>query len=88
MATSNIFKTFFSDVAKNLLEKLPTAPNRFNKISVSNYKNLKLIDKFQFAPVTEETINDILKSLDITKSAGIDNIAAILGMELRSLHLL
>ena len=78
MATSNIFKTFFSDVAKNLLEKLPTAPNRFNKISVSNYyKNLKLIDKFQFSPVTEETINDILKNLDITKSAGIDNIAAI-----------
>ena len=36
-AISNIFKTFFSDIGKNLLEKLPTASRRFGKDSVSEF---------------------------------------------------
>ena len=75
--TSNIFKTFFSDIAKNLLEKLPIAPNRFNKNSVSEYyKNFNLTNKFQFSHISTQTVHDILKNLDITKSAGIDNVSA------------
>ena len=74
--TSNIFKSFFSDIAKNLLDKLPIAPNRFNKNSVSAYyKNLNLKTEFKFSHVTVETVHEILKNLNITKSAGIDNVS-------------
>ena len=77
-AISNVFKTFFSDIAINLLAKLPTAPNRFNKNSVSEfYKKFNIKNKFQFSHVTDETILEILKNLDVTKATGIDNIAAI-----------
>ena len=77
-AISNVFRGFFSDIAKNLLAKLPTASNRFNKNSVSEfYKDFNVKNKFQFSHVTDETILDILKNLDVTKATGIDNIAAI-----------
>ena len=77
-ATSNIFKTFFSDIAKNLLDKLPTAPNRFCKNSVSAYyNNLNLENKFNFSHVTVETVQEILKNFDVTKSPGIDNISGL-----------
>ena len=77
-AISNVFKTFFSDIAINLLAKLPTAPNRFNKNSVSEfYKKFNIKNKFKFSHVTDETILEILKNLDVTKATGIDNIAAI-----------
>ena len=76
--TSNIFKTFFSDIAKNLLSKLPIAPNRFNKNSVLEYyKNLQVTKNFQFSQITDATIFEILKNLDVSKSAGNDNITAI-----------
>ena len=76
--TSKIFKRFFSDIAKNLLDKLPTAPNRFNKNSISAYyKHLNLGNNFNFSHVTVETVQEILKSFDITKSAGIDNISGL-----------
>ena len=78
VVTSNIFKTFFSDIANNLLSQLPNAPNRFNKNSVSEYyKKLKLTNKFEFSHVSNETVLNILQNLDVNKSAGIDNIAAI-----------
>ena len=80
-AISNIFKSFFSDIAEKLLAKLPTASNRFNKNSVSEfYKKFNIKNKFQFSHVTDETILEILqalKNLDVTKATGIDNIAAI-----------
>ena len=39
--------------------------------------SVSVVDKFQFRHVTDETILDILKNLDVTKATGIDNIAAI-----------
>ena len=75
---ANIFKTFFSGIAKNLLDRLPTAPNRFNKNSVSTYySSFNLVNKFYFSHVTVETVQEILQNFDITKSAGIDNISGL-----------
>ena len=75
---AKVFNFFFSDIAKNLLDRLPTAPNRFNKNSVSTYySSLNLEKKFNFSRVTVETVQDILKNFDVTKSAGIDNISGL-----------
>ena len=74
VTTSNMFKSFFSDIAKNLLVKLPIGPNRFNKNSVSDYyKNLKTTSKLHFTHVTHETVLEILKNIDVAKASGIDN---------------
>ena len=78
IGTSNIFITFFSDIAKNLLAKLPSATNRFNNTSVLEYYNkLDSKNKFKFLRITDKIILETLKILDVTKSAGIDNASAI-----------
>ena len=57
---------------------MPIAPNRFNKNSVLEYyKNIQVTKNFQFSHITEATIFEILKNLDVSKSAGNDNITAI-----------
>ena len=72
-----MFKSFFSDIAKDLLAKLPIGPNRFNKNSVSDYyKNLKITNKLHFTHVTHETVLEVLKKIDVEKASGIDNINA------------
>ena len=60
ISTSRIFKTFYQNIAKNLLDKLPTAPNRYNMNSVSTYyKNLNLVNKFNFSRITVDTVQEI-----------------------------
>ena len=77
--TSNIFKTFFSEISKNLLEKLPDPPNKFNINSVSEYyKFLNLKNKFNFSRVSEETVHKIVHNFDVKKAAGIDNVFSCL----------
>jgi len=69
---------FFSNLAKNLLKKLPTAPNKFTFESLIDYYSGKIPDKsFSLKPVSEDEIVKILKDLDISKAAGIDTIKAI-----------
>jgi len=77
-SNAEIFMNFFSDLARNLLKKLPTAPKRYTFESLSNYYNGKIPDKtFCLKSVSEEEVVKILKNLDITKAAGIDNIKSI-----------
>ena len=77
-STSNIFKNFFSNIAKNLLDKLPVAPNRFNNETLSEYyKSLKLKNEFQFSFVSVESVHKILINFDITKSAGNDGVTGV-----------
>ena len=75
--TSNIFKSFFSNLAMNLLDKLPNAPNKFTKETTTSYYNKNYTfpqDKFKFQLVSEKEIENILENLNNKKSSGIDNI--------------
>ena len=73
---AEIFKDFYSNLANNLVKKLPTPPNKYGKTAVNNYyKKLNLKGKsFSFAPVASATILKLLKQLNSAKSAGIDNL--------------
>ena len=73
---AEIFKDFYSNLANNLVKKLPTAPNKYGKQqSIITTKKLNLRGKnFSFAPVAPATILKLLKQLNPAKSAGIDNL--------------
>ena len=64
-ANAEIFKDFYSNLASDLVKKLPNPPNKFGTGTVREYyKNLNLEEK-SFA----------LEDLNPLKSAGLDNIA-------------
>ena len=71
-SNAEIFKDFYSNLANNLVKKLPTPPNKYGKTTVNNYyKKLNLRGKnFSFAPVAPATILKLLKQLNPAKSAG------------------
>ena len=75
---ASIFKNFYSNLAENLVSKLPTAPKRFEISSLKSYyeKNAKLpSSKFKLAQVSKEHILEILQTMDPNKAAGIDEIS-------------
>ena len=76
LSIANNFKEFFSNLAQNLVEKLPTGPNKFDINSVREfYKPLNLKeDPFHFTKVAEKTILDFPKELKTNKATGIDNL--------------
>ena len=74
LSITNNFKEFFSNLAQNLIEKLPTRPNKFDINSVREfYKPLNLEeDPFHFTTkVSEKLISDFLKELKTNKATGI-----------------
>ena len=73
--TAEIFKDFFSNIASNLVSKLPNPTNRFGKAFLfSYYKNLDIKTSFELTSTSEQTIFKILKNLKASKAPGIDNI--------------
>ena len=76
LSIANNFKKFFSNLAQNLIEKLPTGPNRFDIDLVREfYKPLNLEENsFHFTKVSEKTISNILKDLKTNKATGIYNL--------------
>ena len=74
---ANILKSFFENLATNLVKKLPDAPKRFNKTStISFYKDLDITKKnFLFHSVDFDTVLNILSSINPHKACGIDDIA-------------
>ena len=74
---AEIFKEFYSNLARNLLNKLPNASNKFNSQSlIDYYENYKLErNSFKFSDVSEETVLIVLKNIEPTKASGIDNIS-------------
>ena len=71
------FMIFFSNLAKNLVSKLPIAPNRFGLDTVKNYYekfNLEGKD-FSFSNVTEGTVSKLLNNINPSKASGLDNLA-------------
>ena len=70
-----VFQTFFTNMAKALLQKLSSPPNKYCIDSVKNvYKNLNITTKFQLKPTTEDIVLKLLKNIDISKAAGVDNL--------------
>ena len=76
--TESILKTiksFYSDLAGNLLVKLPQAPNRYTIKFVSDYyKQISLSENFRLDSTTEEYLFKLLEKIEITKAAAIDQI--------------
>ena len=75
-STLGIFKNYYSTLAENLLKKLPTPPNRyiFNSI-IQYYRYFIQIDAFELTHTTEIDIEKILKSTNVRKAAGMDDLS-------------
>ena len=73
----SIFKSFFSNLADNLVSKLPPSPNVFIESKVASYyDDIKFKDlNFEFSKTSPEKILNILKGLNPSKAAGIDNLS-------------
>ena len=62
-------------MAKTLLQKLPPSSNKYSIGSVKKInKDLNITAKFQLKPRTEDIVLKLLKNIDISKAAGIDNL--------------
>jgi len=70
------FKKYFGNIAKELLNKLPTPTNKFGTDSINKYYNhLNILDKsFSFKSTTEKVVLKFLQDIEPSKSPGIDNV--------------
>ena len=73
----SIFKSFFSNLVQNLVSKLPPPPNVFIGSKVTSYyDDIKFKDlNFEFSETSPEKILNILKDLNPSKAAGLDNLS-------------
>ena len=71
---AEILKDFYSNLASDLLKKLPSPPNKFGKEAVKKYyKNINLDGKsFSIRPTTQASVLKLLEEVNPSKSAGID----------------
>ena len=75
---ANTFKDFYSNLASDLVDKLPPPSNRFGMTSVRKYyQNISYLipSKFNFSNVTEDLVLKLLNKMDTDKAAGIDNLS-------------
>ena len=74
---SEIFMKFFANLASDLVKKLPAPPNKFGMNTVkAYYKKYNLHrDAFSFSATTNDNILKLLKNINPSKAAGLDNIA-------------
>ena len=74
----SIFKSFFSNLLQNLISKLPPLSNAFTESKVASYyDNIKFKNlNIKFSETSPEKIFNILKGLNPSKAAGIDNLSA------------
>ena len=72
----NTFKNFYSKLASDLVEKLPTAKNIFRENSVKKYYPAMNIpsNSFKFRNAKREEIYKILINIDPNKAYGVDEI--------------
>ena len=70
------FKDYYSNLAGNLLKKLPKPPNKITLDTVfQHYNSIIQSDYFNLATVSENTISLILKNTKVSKVAGLDNLS-------------
>ena len=70
------FKSFYSNLAGDLLAKLPKSPNRYTIKSISGcYEKLSLSGNFKLGSITEGYLFNVLKNVQVTKAAGLHQIS-------------
>ena len=77
---SEVFKKLFSNLANDLVHKLPTAARKVGNKSVEVYHNnmLNLNPKrLTFQAIQTRYISDLLKDCDVNKAARIDNLSLV-----------
>ena len=73
---SKIFKNFFSNLVKSLLNKLPNPPDKYNLGSVIRYySSFTISDDFCLSNTSEEKVLKILTNIESSKAAGVDKIS-------------
>ena len=74
--TLDVFKNHYSTLAENLLKKLPAPPKRYTFNSVIQYyRHFIQTDAFHLTYTTEIDIEKILRSTNIRKAPGIDDLS-------------
>ena len=69
------FCAYFSNLAENLVSKLPNPSNKYGVLSVAQYYNhLRLTKKFDLLPTEKYYVLKILRDIDTSKAAGIDSL--------------
>ena len=72
------FRSFYGNLADNLLKLLPKPKNIFGAASVVKFYRGRLHSKsFSLKKIKEEVVHKILLNLQVSKAPGIDNIASI-----------
>ena len=75
---SELFKKFYSNLTNDLVRKLPAASKKFDIEAVKDYYN-DMFDlshnKLNFQTVQPNTVSNLLKSCNVNKAAGIDNVS-------------
>ena len=73
---TDIFEDFYLNLADNLVQKLPSPPNKFGKETVKTYYQwLNLGRKaFSLQATTTSTVQKLLEHINPSKSAGLDNL--------------
>ena len=71
------FLATYSNLASDLLKKLPSPTNKFGKEAVKKYyENINLDRRsFSFRPTTQASVLKLLEEVNPSKSAGIDYLA-------------
>ena len=70
------FKDYYSNLPGKLLKKFPKPPNKFTLNTVFQHcKGIIQTNSFNLATVSGNTILNILKSTNVSKSAGLDNLS-------------
>ena len=73
---SKIFKNFFSNLAKSLLIKLPSPPDKYSLQSVIRYYSSFMIsDDFCLSHTSEEKVLKIMTNIEIFKAARVDKLS-------------
>lgn len=78
---ANFFNSFYTTVASNLVKKLPISANKFGIDSEAFRKyysdmGITTSNLFRLSPVSTDFVLDLLCSLQLSKSTGLDNIPA------------
>ncbi len=78
-ANANMFKDFYTNLAEDLVKKLPKAKGKFGKKIVENYYRKHNIPSgsFNFSEVKEEHILEALLKTKTNKAAGIDGLSGV-----------
>ena len=74
---AEIFKDFFANLAKDLVDKLPAPTNKFGMESVKDYYRHLNVEgnNFKFSLTSNDIVLNLLEDINPTKAVGIDNLS-------------